>query len=67
MHVFAVRTGRRRYSFHGIPAGTLVYSDPRKKAADLEKWGAAYAQHLETFLKKYPTQWGNLFSFWVAE
>jgi len=64
IHVFAVRDGWRRYTFHGLPAGTLGYTDRKNKRADLHRWASEFASRLEEFLSKHPHQWGNFFPFW---
>ena len=28
------------------------------------KWAQEYAENLETFVRRYPTQWSNFFPFW---
>ena len=64
VHVFAVREGWRRYSFHGIPAGTLAYADRKNKRADLQRWAGEFAIQIESVLREHPHQWGNFFPFW---
>lgn len=66
MHVFAVREGSRRYAFHGFPADLLEFGDRRNKQPDLDRWAAAFAARVEEFVRRYPEQWGNLFSVWEA-
>jgi len=64
-HVFAVRTGKRRYAFHALEAGIPRYSSRKQRAADLARWAGAFATNLETYARTYPAQWGNFFSIWV--
>ncbi len=64
IHVFALREGSRRYSFHALPAGVPEFSSPRDRQADLARWAAAFAARLEEFVRVHPEQWGNLYAFW---
>ena len=65
IHVFAVRRGWRRYSFHGFPATDLAYSDRKRKGDDLQRWAEEFARRIETFVRADPYQWGNFFPIWV--
>lgn len=64
LHVFAVRRGWRRYSFHGFETPPMSYRDRRNKQPDLQRWATAFASRMEDFLREYPHQWGNFFPFW---
>lgn len=65
--VFAIRQGRDRYAFHGIPLGTLEYTDRRKKDEDLLRWARSFAERLEDFTRRHPEQWGNFYDFWKVK
>jgi predicted LPLAT superfamily acyltransferase len=64
IHVFAVRRGWRRYSFHGSVPKQLTYTDRRNKDGDLRRFAAEFARAMESFAVAYPYQWGNFFPFW---
>jgi predicted LPLAT superfamily acyltransferase len=64
LHVFAVRTGRRRYRFSASNQGALRYANRRDKETDLRRWAGIFAGHIEESLRAHPHQWGNFFSFW---
>jgi predicted LPLAT superfamily acyltransferase len=61
---FAVRTGRRRYSFLTEEFGEPAYRDRRSRDADHARWAQRFAHRLEDLLREHPTQWGNFFPFW---
>ena len=64
VHVFAVRRGWRKYSFHGVPAANMRYRDRKRKRDDLEAWATEFAERVEQFVRESPYQWGNFFPFW---
>ncbi len=64
LHVFALRTGRRRYGLSASTTGTFAYTDRRDKEPDLARWAGEFARRLETVLRAHPHQWGNFFAFW---
>ena len=64
VHVFAVRRGWRRYSFHGSVAQHHTYTNRREKRRDLERWATEFSREVEVFARRYPYQWGNFFPFW---
>ena len=63
-HVFAVRTGRRRYDFHASPPRVLAGRGPRKD--DVALWAREFAARFEAVVRENPTQWGNFYPFWSA-
>lgn len=64
-HVFAVRVGRRRYRFEGIPRGVPAGAAQRGAVA-FAACAEAFARDLEARVRERPWQWGNFFPFWSA-
>ncbi len=66
LHVFALRTGRRRYAFFAHDPGPIAYTDRRHKEPDHARWARDFAAQLERVVREHPFQWGNLYSVWQA-
>jgi lauroyl/myristoyl acyltransferase len=61
-YVFAIRSGRRRYDFHGSAPREV-----RRGAGPRDEPVREFVARLEEVVRENPTQWGNLYPFWAAE
>ena len=60
------RTGSRRYECHGLGPFDAAGMSTGKRAR-IDAMAKAFVAHLETFVRRYPTQWFNFFDFWKAD
>ncbi len=61
---FVVRTGRCSYHFRAFAAATVKAAHRRDRDAALAASASRYVQHLETVLRRHPTQWYHFEPFW---
>ncbi len=67
--VFGLYEGRRRYRlvFEPLPRPGPAPESRRERRAQLNQWGAAYAQRLEYHARQYPYNWFNFYDFSAAD
>lgn len=59
------RIGTRRYACHGL-GPFAANADTKSKKKQIDAMAREFAAHLETFIRRYPTQWFNFYDFWKA-
>ncbi|HKL71022.1 MAG TPA: lysophospholipid acyltransferase family protein [Marinilabiliaceae bacterium] len=66
--VFTVKESSNHYHFYASSPKIHPYPGNLKtRKEELKEMVYEYASHLETMVKKYPTQWFNHFPFWKEE
>ena len=64
IHVFSMRERGGHYHFFGFPAQRVQLPPRAERTTYLQDCVGAFAQNLETVLKRDPLQWYNFYPFW---
>lgn len=63
-HAFSERVGKRQYVFHCHPEPPSCTPDSSGVRIPIERRVAAFANQLESLVRRRPDQWGNFYEFW---
>jgi predicted LPLAT superfamily acyltransferase len=67
IHTFAARKGMYRYGFKAWPVIHPRLERSEGENEPLREYAESFVSHLEEFVKDFPFQWFNFYSFWKQE
>jgi predicted LPLAT superfamily acyltransferase/glycosyltransferase involved in cell wall biosynthesis len=54
------------YEFYGKPGRIYQYNDAIARELQLYAWAEQFVKEVESFVRRYPEQWFNFYSFWSS-
>jgi predicted LPLAT superfamily acyltransferase/glycosyltransferase involved in cell wall biosynthesis len=54
------------YEFYGRPSRVYQYNDSLARELQLYAWAEQFVKEVEGFVRRYPEQWFNFYSFWSS-
>jgi predicted LPLAT superfamily acyltransferase/glycosyltransferase involved in cell wall biosynthesis len=65
--VFSMRGDNGLYHVQFVPLADRVSLPREGRSEAVREYAQRFAKHLETVVKRYPTQWYNFFDFWTKK
>jgi len=66
LFTFGFKGQGQDYEFYGRPSRVYQYSQQAARELQLFAWAEGFVAELEKFVRMYPEQWFNFYSFWSS-